>query len=337
VNTPTTFRASVACLAGSLLVLSPGCVVGLDLGRGSLRAPGSERLLANAQWDDLTSYVGTEGGEITSWWLPGILAIDWMQVAPDEASAEGEADPGEIAGSGDDRIALAWAFRSYGPYSGLPFYSEFDARFGYRDGGEGGIDYYWHPFWTAAKSYGSLGVELTVDSSGIPLFWSELDVDYAEPDADPEDLCRLSFYRFDALWTIGPTFLSLDTEERGDAVTTAEIDYFAPLYLVGLGCYLWTSVSADLVGTTPVSICGHGPLATLLGYLSIDTRAPDQDSEDSISLLAGGILWMSSSKRIAGEAVDSAHGPLWGMLGWGRADGIPTLRVAWFEVPLGSK
>lgn len=315
--TPNSRRATalpVALLSWVAATLG-GCIGG-ELGDGDLGVPLQDAPLDDATWEALAGRGASIGGTRTDWPLPGILAIDLGLVGEDGASA------------------AAVSLGSYGPYSSLPFFTGLEVRLYQREaagagGAVSGADYRSHLFWTWTDRIGAPPQRLHLDSWGVPLLYSEVGLDADLEDTDLADGARLDVTLRQALWTLGPTVLSLDAGEPDDAKLSATI--VAPLYLAGLGLYLWTSVVVDETPNDTLRLHAHGPLLSLLGYLDAESRSDDGEESD-LTLLLGGILWTSHSTSRDGETIDATHGPLWGVLGWGREDGEPTIRFLWFDI-----
>ncbi|MEQ8820588.1 MAG: hypothetical protein RLY93_10105 [Sumerlaeia bacterium] len=89
----------------------------------------------------------------------------------------------------------------------------------------------------------------------------------------------------------------------------------------------------------------HGPLWGVPFYLSYkewedgaNPRRPGKPT-GATRLVGLGSLWMDY-RTPGGEDSDgtyAAHGPLWGIVGWGRKDSRPAVRVLWYNIAVGGK
>jgi len=198
----------------------------------------------------------------------------------------------------------------------------------------------WTPLWTNSFEEGTLKDKGDLNATGIPLFFSLLQMKSGE---------GTSVSWFTSLWTLGPFFSKFNAKQ---ANTEFNGYLAAPALLGGLpGLGLWTSFRAESPkpdGTNDLMV-SHGPFFGFLGYhynrgsirtyKDLDLNTPTQQTETKLvsivsnRLVIGGILW--ASKTIAdgeGIAKKSSHGPLWGMFGWGRKEGDPTIRLFWMNI-----
>lgn len=200
----------------------------------------------------------------------------------------------------------------------------------------------WTPFWAWTSKSGEdvWGSELTM--RGIPLLFGQFSRKGSE--GMPLDITVTH-----TLWTLGPFVAKLQWPDE-DGVDQTRRGYFAtPLLLTGLpGTILWSDY---YFRDSRTSQMGHGPLWGLLGYThnSRITHRPlprmpgeEPDAEQGVEeirsfsrLVLGGILWSDRSERVVktGSTIESAHGPLWGMFGWGKKN--DRFRVRFLFIPIG--
>lgn len=308
------------CLSLLLLFL-PGLLtscIGIQLGDKELEVGIQDKPLPESYWKKIGPQ--PEGGatvRFTVWPLPGIVKAD----------VSGVTHNAKHAGAG--------SLRSYGIIPGLPFYSQFRIRTYTPEGDIRGLDYSWNLFFTGVTRLNGFIEGLDVGSSGIPLFWHRL---YAKGKIMGHEV---DFQEFDTLWTLGPSFNSINIGNRDNPQLRDYAVY--PLRLAGLGGLLWlsmhqhvypdlTALTDDDPGEEEVTSEAHGPLWGWLGYHSSDKR--EGKLNDQSLLLLGGILWRASSETSDGYIIHAANGPLWAMFGWGKKHGQNTVRFFWFDVPV---
>lgn len=182
----------------------------------------------------------------------------------------------------------------------------------------------WTPLWTYATRNGADGgaFDTRFHAFGLPLLFSKVDVESQH--------IGLALRFLTSFWSLGPTSIRVEAGTPDTRTETASV--FCPAFLGGLlGMMLWT----DFHQVNPeAEAWGHGPLSGHAGWYEKRTTSPDRET-DLLRLVLAGILWLDRSHRNAdNEATESRHGPLWSMIGWGRADGRPTVRVLWVPVPM---
>ncbi|MEQ8819512.1 MAG: hypothetical protein RLY93_04660 [Sumerlaeia bacterium] len=204
----------------------------------------------------------------------------------------------------------------------------------------GRVRHLWTPLWTGAKSTGEGGADLGVQASGVPLLWETWDA-------------RGSTWYFDALVTeqkhyretrgwqtlmsFGPAWArGVKTEVYTNGLSrTYTTRRFFPLKLGGLlGWILWSdySIVSELDEIRGEQV-GHGPLGGLPTYYSqVETDDVNRRAKRFVLM---GLAWYDSSLSApqGTQAVESVHGPLWGLFGWGRQKGEPVVYL--FRVPVG--
>lgn len=217
------------------------------------------------------------------------------------------------------------------PLASLPLYVSRNQHF-YKEGSEAPVGerrILWTPLWASARQTGDLDSSLTVH--GVPLLWSDL---HAHKPTKSQDL---TVNLYSTLWTLGPAACSFDNKEAKERQRGF---LFTPFLLGGAkGVALWCDYHV-VIEESPnkqgepsrMAATGHGPLLGILGYVSMRRSATDASDEPSIVrivLLGAGWLDMVNQKK--GQ---SLHGPLWGMVGWGRTHGRPAVTVFWNKVPI---
>jgi len=215
-----------------------------------------------------------------------------------------------------------------GPIAGLPFYQKIESRLDVPGGDGAGKTMHWTPFFVSSSEDDWPADGPRVELTGIPLLWTHT---LAELDTGGFQLAKIE--RLQLLWSLGPEYLNFDA--RSDVVESerVQLQTFQPLALAGFGSILWSSLWMD----APTSIVTmHGPLSGGLGYIDMNKTETD-GRRDELTLCISGALWMSSADYDAeGDVKDSAHGPLWGVLGYGRDDYRPVIRFLWIPIPVGA-
>ncbi len=197
----------------------------------------------------------------------------------------------------------------------------------------------WHPFWASASSSGRDGQPNRLKASGVPLFWSRVQIENDRFDS------RMNIATH--LWSLGPAMIRLKVAppppEEGLERQEGRMYLFAPLALGGgPGLLLWSSYRMQSPGGF---VTGHGPLVALLGYSGSSTRQQVGGEESSRwwlerrrHRLVGGMLWYSAREgREGGRTRNARNGPILGIFGWGRKNYAPAVQLLWVKIPLGKQ
>ena len=228
----------------------------------------------------------------------------------------------------------------------LPFWVDVDYGRWTQNGDVERRGFTWTPLWMWDSAQGESEVKL--DAVGFPLLWGNVEVDAAE------DGIYLNLHHF--ILSLGPLWTDLKMGRDG---RDNEGWIFHPVYAAGLGGLLWSSYSFEGAGGSETA---HGPLNGWLGYSHSVGRSSDifegligvqQDEvegflskrddpeEDTASnplipsktLVLGGILWSDFTESDSrGEVLNSRKGPLWGMFGYGKKNGDPTINLLWIPI-----
>jgi hypothetical protein len=211
------------------------------------------------------------------------------------------------------------------------------------------------PFVFEDRAIGKVDRRYTVRAQGLPLLFADLKL----AKNDPEEGTAKRLHATTTLWTLGPAWLTFDTETKAndDPSTRTSTGYAAlPLMLGGgLGTILWTDYSLRLTDPDHGGkrrVIGHGPLAGFLGYFddraesgtATVTRKTSDGEEREVTIstegrrnvhVLGGLLWHHYTKRDAatGARVRDRSGPLWSMFGWGHS--ADSFKVRILFVPIG--
>ncbi|MCB2153920.1 hypothetical protein KQI84_03480 [bacterium] len=197
---------------------------------------------------------------------------------------------------------------------------------------------YWSPFWAGASHENWPDDRTKVEACGIPLFFGKIK---GTAPTDVDEKADFGFWQ--VLWSLGPAYLTFDVRDT-DIIDDEEVPdqvkgYMgAPLALGGMiGTVLWFDLGVDVEDSDDsVSVGLHGPLFGSLGLINVHVLERDEGDEARIRLLLSGILWTDLAEREDGAKhwTDSRHGPLWGIVGWGRKNGKANVRLLWVPITL---
>lgn len=227
----------------------------------------------------------------------------------------------------------------------LPVHVTMDYRFYPEEGPSGQNKVTWTPFWAGGKKVNWPEDRARIEASGIPLFYGSVRA------IEPNRKSKLTVQN--VLWTLGPFLVRAhgtpDDGEGGEVPPGLRSSisgyWFNPIFAGGIpGVLAWTSW--DFKTTSGDRFYGHGPLVGALGVLHArqsyaralagTEHEPPAKWRAQNTLVVLGTLWMSRQYRdLEGDVVESTHGPLWGMFGWGRKDGAPKIKFLWIPIKLG--
>jgi hypothetical protein len=197
----------------------------------------------------------------------------------------------------------------------------------------------WNLLWASASSKGLPPGHGEFRARGVPLVFSMVDW---------VGQTGLEVGMWNLLWTLGPFYMhfDLDPEEfagiqeggvNASGYSRARGYMGTPLLLGGpIGSLVWFDVSVRSETETSRSLTSlHGPLFGSAGYMRFLEEKADGSLSHSRKLLYG-ILWSDRSEREAGDPSSwhASHGPLWGMIGWGKKRGKNTVRLLWLPIVL---
>jgi hypothetical protein len=187
-----------------------------------------------------------------------------------------------------------------------------------------------------------------LDATGIPLFFSK----GTWRDLGTRSGRRTDIMGWQTLWSLGPAWVTYKSREadRRDPRDEQRATIGMPLALGGLpGAVLW--FDADYLDDKQYETArfnAHGPLFGMLGWFRSERTArwnavPNVQAEDDprrkgyreeYQGLIGGLLWFDqmSVYDAVPDSKSSAHGPVWGMFGWGERDGESVVRLFWIPV-----
>lgn len=301
--------------------------------------PAAGEPIAAEFWDHAKNSKDPQGTDVSLWLLPMWADVDHREI---------ENDPPRLSRTEYTMFNPGLALVPL-----LPFYIDAQVEERQQDGSWQGSGLTWTPFWAWSHSTEKAPAELR--ASGIPLLWGDVEV---RSKTQPFEI-RVRHY----LWTLASMVCSIEVGQDG-----ADLDgyVFFPLYLAGLGGYLWGSI--ELEGEAG-SLSGHGPFGGDLGYyrrvglvknrittqsaeaeaepipFQLDLGTVVDESEDldrmtrvdenglvpSVERWLGGILWASwVDSDATGKEVDGRHGPLWTMFGYGTKNGESTVILFWY-------
>ncbi|MCB2155113.1 hypothetical protein KQI84_09520 [bacterium] len=289
-----------------LLVLgSVGCsIIDDDKIFADFPAPGPGEMINSELWDQVE---GTDSVHRSShaktWPLPWFFSLHDFAISREAAS----------------RFDFAW-YDLGNPLIFLPVYVSAGQAF-YEAGDHepiGEAHLFWTPFWTSAKTRNPQALGSNLNAWGVPLFVSHVGGNLRNGD----------FSLTNILWTLGPMVMSYETKSGNGG-------YVATPFLLGglLGSILWADFD---IREDQNRIIGHGPLFSYLGYSDVTSQYRHKVKKQRMVIL--GILWFdrSLSDLKKNQVINSSHGPLWGMFGWGRKNTAPTVRFLWIPIRVGS-
>lgn len=268
----------------------------------------------------LGELAGQAGGELRDWPLP-IPSIEM----------------GEYASvAKDGKSAFCFSYDYVGAATLLPLYRNVTLISHDDTGDSSGFDLHWNPIWSSVKPIDPAetgGSPVTGKANSLPLIYSHVGLE--------DKNSGLDISLMETLWVLGPSYLAGNIPLGSTGSLSGYL--FSPLFTP----LIWASADiaigrrddpgsqdgagpgSDASSTDRVDIVGHGPLVSLLGYLSITNQEGPRTSKNRF--VVGGLLWTSLSETEGGETIEAAHGPLYGLFGWGRSDGEPTIRFLWMD------
>jgi hypothetical protein len=269
----------------------------------ALARSADDTTLADDTWPAVSSHAEEVGAHGRFFLLPAFVTGDLASVSP----------------GGDD--VTRTGFTAVNPGLAviplLPLWWTSESRLIRRSGERATSSMTWTPLYASSTATDWPADIPTLSASGVPLLYSR--VTYGTTGARPS----IDVHAW--LWTLGPSWMSLDLDLDSERATGW---WFMPLTLGCFGDLLWLS-SEQVTDTTREVI--HGPIHGWLGYRSdVDTSA----RTSSRSLLAGLLWYDSADSDVEGDMTREIHGPLWGMFGWGRSEGRATIRVFWYPIEL---
>ncbi|MDX2177202.1 MAG: hypothetical protein SF028_12115 [Candidatus Sumerlaeia bacterium] len=323
----------------AILPLLAGCSIRTGAPTlGTRVAPGLGEPLVDEYWTRADEAKPKQGGNTSFWLLPNQVTIKQWVFNEDATEA--------------DYTSVRWHDLGVFILFNAPLWiSVKSAEFQRGAESSSGFRFTWSPFWTGVSEADRKPDAPKVRAYGVPLLFSRVGVE-SERYAG----------RFNAathLWTLGPFYAStrFDAAQQlggteAEPIPQTDVSGYVvlPLMAGGLpGALAWTSYDFDTIGRGDErrNLWAHGPLIGWLGYSgrTVHTARPGETREEGAARwtkrgrsLGGGILWHSSRTRTEdGRADDSRHGPLWGMLGWGRRDGGFSLYALWLPIVLGDR
>lgn len=325
-------RPLLAILAAAALALGTACSsMNGNPKLLAIKPPDDGVPLPEATWAEIEAGTSRYGESDSFWLIPITFAGRSWQF---DAKAQ-EAD------------FTSYGWFDLGPlFIFLPLWVDYDRTHYWRaDGKTAEQSITWTPFWAGSKQSNWDGERFVeYDVYGVPLFYSHVGV--------KEPVVGFRYNVNTTLWTLGPMLMTADMErktvaqdaERG-AIIVPEFDgyFFTPAFAGGVpGMLLWSSYSLKTDSGT--DIVAHGPLFGFALYFSATQGATGLNPDGSAKpwrkrdrKVVLGVLWDDEIERNAdGEVVNASHGPVWGLLGWGRKNGAPTVRFLWIDIPVGS-
>jgi hypothetical protein len=301
----STRRGRVTRALGLVLLLcSAGCAFDKSSTQFSAHQPPriGEPLPAH-YWDEVGPAAGKSGYSGSAWLLPFWVSGEFSTIAADAESTTST----NFAVVNPGFVALPW----------LPLWVSAQTQLDRKDGVRATSRMTWTPLSTSTEDAGWPADEPALRASGFPLLYSRICYGIAAG-ADQFDAHAI-------LWSLGPAWGRVDLKDNDRFMNGW---FFIPLSVAGLGAMVWSSGEID---TQDEELTVHGPLQGYLGYRS----SIDHIAGDSTRLLVAGALWFDSADAVdSDEALDTRHGPLWSMFGWGRSDGEPAIYVLWIPVPI---
>jgi hypothetical protein len=304
-------RDSTRAVAAALLAVA---LTGCTFGNGPVflreyRRPGAGEPVPESFWtaaeEDASSREGSEDRsafEASFWPLPSWLSGRLTSLPP---TAERVAD-------------TEFQFLDLGVFCVplLPLWLRAETQLIERTGARAESSLVWTPLWANSASRDWPDDQPRASAWGLPLLYGR--IEYGRSNEEPV----LELHN--VLWTLGPAWAHV---ELMDEEPHARGWGFFPLMLGGLGGWLWTSLEAE---SRESDDSVHGPLFGWLGYRS----STDYEDQEFTRRIVAGALWYDS-EEIDGDAVmEARHGPLWGLLGWGRSDGEPVIYLFWIPIEL---
>ena len=297
-------RAAAAILFGLAFT---GCSIGngpeflRDYRRPAPDAQTSDRFWTEASsWQESAKHPDRAAVDLSFWLLPTWLSGRATKLGP---KAE------RVLDTEFEILDLGVIFIPF-----LPLWARVDTQLERRSGERAENRVTWTPLWTHTRLVDWPADQRRAQAVGLPLLYSR--VEYGREGEEP------AFELHNVLWTLGPAWMHIDIP---DEEPYASGWGFTPLLLAGPGNWLWTSAH---IRSDESDITVHGPLNGWLGYRS---RLENYDTEFTRRIVAG-VLWYDSEESAGDTVVDSRHGPLWGVLGWGRSYGEPVIYLFWFPI-----
>jgi len=157
---------------------------------------------------------------------------------------------------------------------------------------------------------------------------------------------------WNTLWSIGPAYLTFKSREadRSEPRNEQRATVGMPLAIGGFpGTLVWLDADVtDHKEYTRERFTTHGPLFGMLGFFRSSRQArwnsvPNLAGEDDPRRLGfseyykgliAGVLWYDQGSQYDAlpETENTGHGPLWGMFGWGKKNGLPAVRIFWLPI-----
>ena len=282
-----------------------GCsIVEQDKIFGEIEAPQVGEPIPAGLWEKVA---GTESAprslRIRTWPIPWFLTMKNF----------------DISEEGAQRFDLRW-YDLGNPLLYLPVYCSVRQE-NYLAGAaepDSGTRLVWTPLWTAARNTNPEAGRPQLKAWGVPLLLSHVG----------GDLKQGHFSLTNGLWTLGPMVMRYKTDRGGGGYVAT------PLLLGGLlGSILWVDFHIE---DAQNRVIGHGPFFSFLGYSDVFAAHKGKGKHQRMILL--GTLWYEKSFQDIEkhEIIDSIHGPLWGIFGWGHKKTVPHIRFLWIPIPVGS-